>query len=192
MPKSDAPGDREQDHRWVQIDRAAVDDRLEEVPLDELHRHDQAEGGEPDHPALVGERDQDGKQARHERSDERHERTDEDEDCEGERHGNAQQPEPDSDQQRVDEGRPFGRAVAGICGYLRELPAASCGISAGCLVVSMANGAGCVCGMPPLAARFRTFAVRVGWSVPGRRHRRRQSWFGERATFERRRGWTAV
>jgi hypothetical protein len=34
---------------------------------------------------------------------------------------------------------PFGRAVAGIRGYLRELPAASCGISAGCSVVRIDN-----------------------------------------------------
>ena len=63
-----------------------------------------ASASEPDLPALVGERDEDGDKAGDERADERDERAEEDEHGERERERHTQKPEADPDQRRVDRG----------------------------------------------------------------------------------------
>ena len=109
-----AGGDREQDHRGVQVDGAALDDRLEEVALQELHPDDDGQGREPDLPSAVRERDEHGEEAGDERADERHERAHEDEHGEGEGERHAEQPQADPDQRGVDrrdERRPADEAA---------------------------------------------------------------------------------
>ena len=58
-----ASGDREQDHRRVELDAAALDHRLQERALGELHHEDEGENRERELPSSVREADEHGDEA---------------------------------------------------------------------------------------------------------------------------------
>ena len=81
----------------MKVDGPALDDWLKEVPLEELDDQHESKGGEPDLPASIGERDENGDEAGEKRADERYECADENQDGEGERHRHSEQPEAEPD-----------------------------------------------------------------------------------------------
>src|SRR5215217_1530132 len=91
-------GDGKEDHRRMQVNRAALNDRLEKVAFDELDSHDDSQGGERELPATVCERNEHGHKPRDERADERDEGAHEDEHRQRERERHAEHPQTEPDQ----------------------------------------------------------------------------------------------
>ncbi|AJE83911.1 hypothetical protein SLNWT_3535 [Streptomyces albus] len=95
---------------------AGLDQRLEQVPLDDLHGQHHAEHPQGDHEAAVGERDQDGDRAGEEGPEVGDVGADEDQRAEPDGTGDAEHEQPHGDEDGVDEGdqrRPVHEALDG-------------------------------------------------------------------------------
>ena len=89
-----AGGEREDDGDRMDLDRAAHDDRVEDVALDLLDGDDEAEHDERLDDAAADERDEHGREARAERADERDERAEERQQHEGRNERDAEDSSP--------------------------------------------------------------------------------------------------
>ena len=92
---------RDDDRDRVDVDRAAHDDRIEQVALDLLDRDHQAEHDGRGHDAAVDERDEHGGQTGAERADQRHERGQEREQHERDDERDAEDRQAGADHRRV-------------------------------------------------------------------------------------------